>query len=476
MDAHTQTVTDYTRDPVAFIDDLMPLNEKRQPWRLSEYQRRVIRLAFRWNDAGRLILRLLLWGEIKKSGKTLILAALGIWWSYTRAFTEVISTANDRNQAQSKVFATMKALIEANPRLKESVNGKMSGSTINLTNGTVIRAIASDAEGEAGARHSLVIHDELHGAKHPAAQRLYAELTPPPTEPDAFRLIGTYAGYTGESVVLEKLYERGLTGERIDDELEVFSVEDGTFVMFWSGTPRQPWQTPEYYASQQIDLTDSEFDRMHRNAWTSGTSVFVNRAGWDACVVPDLRPMLSSSGMWIFGGIDASTKRDRAAAILVAPEKDGRVRLVSHRIWKPTKEDPLDIELTLEAWLREMAERHLLACVYADPYQLHRTITSMARQGIPIQEYPQSDPNLIRMSQNLFELFKGKNIALYDAEDLREHVTAAVALEKTRGFRIAKERTTKKIDGAVALAMACMAAVDHGFRGAPVGSAHIPWL
>src|SRR4051794_7690936 len=52
---------DYTCDPIGFIDDLIPLNEKRQPWRLSDYQRKVMRLSFRWNAAGRLVLRLLLW-------------------------------------------------------------------------------------------------------------------------------------------------------------------------------------------------------------------------------------------------------------------------------------------------------------------------------------------------------------------------------------------------------------------------------
>ena len=45
------------------------LNEKGQPWRLSAYQRRVLALAFRWSLAGALLMRLLLWSELKKSGK-----------------------------------------------------------------------------------------------------------------------------------------------------------------------------------------------------------------------------------------------------------------------------------------------------------------------------------------------------------------------------------------------------------------------
>ena len=79
----------YARDPAAFADDLIPLNEKGQPWRLSAYQRRVLALEFRWSASGALLMRLLLWSEPKKSGKTFIAAVLGLWWSFVTANTEV---------------------------------------------------------------------------------------------------------------------------------------------------------------------------------------------------------------------------------------------------------------------------------------------------------------------------------------------------------------------------------------------------
>ena len=61
----------YTADPAAFIDDFIPLNEKGKPWRLAAYQRVVMAFAFTLA-----LLRLLLFGEPKKSGKTLVLACL----------------------------------------------------------------------------------------------------------------------------------------------------------------------------------------------------------------------------------------------------------------------------------------------------------------------------------------------------------------------------------------------------------------
>jgi phage terminase large subunit-like protein len=149
----------YARDPVAFIDAFIPFNEKGQAWRLSAYQRRVLALAFQWSPLGRLLLRLLLWSEAKKSGKTMIAACLVVWWGFTRASTEVICCANDYEQALSRVFGTVLALCRHNPELKRSV--RPLASELHISNATVIRAIASDYKGAAGSRHSLVVFDEM---------------------------------------------------------------------------------------------------------------------------------------------------------------------------------------------------------------------------------------------------------------------------------------------------------------------------
>jgi len=98
--------------------------------------------------------------------------------------------------------------------------------------------------------------------------------------------------------------------------------------------------------------------------------------------------------------------------------------------------------------------------VLVDPYQFHRSITTLKAAGIPIAEFAQTPANTIRMGQELFDLLKGRNLELYPAPDLREHALNTVAVESLRGFRIAKEKTSQKIDAIVALAMACVAAVD----------------
>ena len=64
------------------------------------------------------------------------------------------------------------------------------------------------------------------------------------------------------------------------------------------------------------------------------------------------------------------------------------------------------------------------------------------------------------MGQILFELLTGKNLRLHAAAELRQQALSTVAVETGRGFRIAKEKASRKIDAIVALAMACVPALD----------------
>ena len=107
----------YVHDPVRFVDEFIRRNEKGRAWTLSPYQRQVLALAFCWGPTGALLFRILLWSEIKKSGKTFIAACLAIWWGFVTGNTEIICAANDLDQSVGRVFRTVVALLRANPRL-----------------------------------------------------------------------------------------------------------------------------------------------------------------------------------------------------------------------------------------------------------------------------------------------------------------------------------------------------------------------
>jgi hypothetical protein len=452
----------YAHDPAAFVDEFVRKNEKGLPWRLTASQRRVLALAFRWQGRGRtremrLCLRLLVWSEPKKSGKTFLAACLGLWWAFTRASTEVICCANDLEQATSRVFATMAALCKHNPALGESV--RVYSTEIVVENDTVIRAIASDYRGAAGSRHSLVIFDELWAFDSERARRLFEEMTPPPTEPDAWVLIVTCAGLLGESELLESLYRRGLEGKRLDNDLEVYDA--GEMTMFWSHTPRQSWQTAEYYAEQQRHLRPNTYLRLHENRFVSAEGSFITADLWDLNVDQRLAPVLADRSMRLIVGGDAGLKDDCGALVGVTWEDD-KLRLVLHKIWKPTPGQPLDLESTIEAELRSWHTRFAIQRVVVDPWQMARSVATLKAAGLPIEELPQTLPTLTAMGSALYEALRGRNLRLYPDAELRQQALNTVAVDSVRGWKISKDKASRKIDGIIALAMACYAAIRQG--------------
>src|SRR5262249_45205007 len=102
-----------------------------------------------------------------------------------------------------------------------------------------ITAIASDAAGAAGANPNVTAFDELWGAVSERSRRLWDECVPPPTRQIACRLTTTYAGFEGESELLEELYKRGLQQPCVGDSL----YAGGGMLMAWHHKPIAPWQT-----------------------------------------------------------------------------------------------------------------------------------------------------------------------------------------------------------------------------------------
>jgi phage terminase large subunit-like protein len=84
----------------------------------------------------------------------------------------------------------------------------------------------------------------------------------------------------------------------------------------------------------------------------------------------------------------------------------------------------------------------------------------LAHCGLPLVEFPQSVPNLTEASSNLYELIKGRNIVAYVDDEIRLAISRCAALETSRGWRIAKEKASHKIDVVVALAMAALGAIE----------------
>lgn len=198
--------------------------------------------------------------------------------------------------------------------------------------------------------------------------------------------------------------------------------------------------------------------RLHHNQWATAEETFITPEMWDPCVNQSHHPSITDRSP-LFVGIDVGIKHDNAARVAVKWDEQGeKLILVSHRIWKPTPNKPLDLENTVEQDLRDLNEQGDVVEYLADPYQMHRSISILQAAGLPIREFPQTPANITLMGQTRFDLLTGQNLEIYSSDELRQQALSTVTVDNPRRWRITKEKASKKIDAIVALAMACVAA------------------
>jgi hypothetical protein len=202
-------------------------------------------------------------------------------------------------------------------------------------------------------------------------------------------------------------------------------------------------------------------ERAFLTGFVTSEDSFVSLTAWDRCVDPSLGPAPPNRSLPLYVGVDASVRHDQTAIVAVTFDKKAQLtRLCFHRVYQPSPDDVLDFEGTVERTLLDLKERYRVRKVLFDPYQMQATAQRLIKAGLPIEEFPQSVPNLTAASQNLYDLIQSQALVAYPDADIRLAVSRAVAVDTMRGWRISKVTQSHKIDVVVALAMACHAAVQ----------------
>jgi phage terminase large subunit-like protein len=442
-------------NPIAFIEEVLYDPETRRPFVLLEAERTFLKYAFLIDADGRLLYPEQIYSCPKKSGKTTFAAiyvlTMVLIFGYT--FPEAICAANDLEQSVGRVFAAIKRIIECSPLLIGEA--KITADKITIGNAVII-AITSNYASAAGANPTVTVFDELWAYDSERARRLFDELVPPPTRQMACRLTVTYAGFTGESVLLEEIYQRGLQQPQIGPCLY---AGDG-MLMFWSHECIAPWQDKKWRDNMRRSLRPNQYLRMIENHFVSAESRFIDMTQWDRCTDSNIGHMVSDRNLPIWVGVDASVKHDSTALAAVTWSQSAQnVRLVDHRIFVPRPEQEIDFSRDVEQTLRDWHRRFSVRAVLYDPYQMAASSQRLIREGVPMKEYPQSPSNLTQIGENLFGLIKARNLMVYPDGEIRSAVSHAIAAEGARGWKIAKDRQSHRVDVVIALGMAAHACV-----------------
>jgi phage terminase large subunit-like protein len=468
----TQTSSLSILDIITWTQSEFYIPELSGPIKLYPYQIAALREALSKDDNGNYRYNLVVWGDIKKSAKSSIAAARALYAAFTNQWASIKIVANDLKQADSRVAFYLRRALELNPHYVKDTDYKQAGYRVTLpVVHSTIEAIPIDPGGEAGGNDDLMVFSELWDARHKAILKMWTELTISPTKfGKSQRWVETYAGYSGESPILEPIYERGIVGEHLDlsytddegyhdlTDLEVYRT--GSMLMLWNTIPRLPFQTPEYYTEEEENLLPEEFQRVHRNKWVSSVSKFVEKTWWQNCYEP--LPALTPGESCILaadapkGSEDKSYLADSFSLVLVTrhPSNPKHIAVRYCGIWQPDKGQLLDF-LPIEEEIRRLVSTFSILEFTYDPYQLHDMAMRFRREGIVNAKEFKQGVDRLKADKQLRDVIINKRIAHDGNPLLTQHIdNANVVSHGEEGIRIIKRQPHLKIDAAVALSEA----------------------
>jgi hypothetical protein len=191
-------------------------------------------------------------------------------------------------QSIGRVFAAVAKIVACSPIFSDAIVQRDKIAFPSFGD-AFICAIASDAAGAAGHNASFICFDELWGIQSERGRRFWDEMSTSPVRKISARLTTTYAGYSGESELLEELYKRGLAQPQIGKDL----YAGAGLLMFWSHQPVAPWQSQAWLDEQRRSLRPNQYLRQIENRFVTSESAFLPPGSWDACIDDKLTPVIS---------------------------------------------------------------------------------------------------------------------------------------------------------------------------------------
>lgn len=312
-----------------------------------------------------------------------------------------------------------------------------------------------------------------------ASRRLWEELIPPPTRPNAFRFISSYAGFSNSDNVLKDIYDYTVKPENLINIGKQYNYAKGEWeqiplyvkgdtIYYNTNSGNFPWQTKEYYSSarESPGFRLSAYLRIHENRWVDAEEG-IDMSHWNSCkeLGKELEYFDIPEGtkkIPLAVGVDASLVKDRAA-VVTTYKMDGKIWLGPWRTWQPSKANPLKMEDTIEKYILELAKKFHIQIGYYDPWQFQRSADTLRAKGLNFQQFPQSQPNTIKMSEYMLDTLRERRLVLPcrtpALKDLEDEVKMTTVKEVPgRGRRFVKDSSSKKIDTFIALTMAVLAA------------------
>ena len=433
----------------------------------------------------------------KKNGKSELAAGVALYMTCgdNEWGAEVYGCASDRQQA-SIVFDVAVDMVEQCPALKKRIKPVMSVKRLvyKPTN-SFYQVLSAEAYTKHGLNVHAVIFDELHSQPN---RELFDVMTKGSgdarTQPLFFLI--TTAGTDRHSVCYEQHQkaEDILNGRKIDPTFYpvIYGASDDA-----DWTSEEVWYQANPSLGHTIDISkvrnaclsardnpaeENIFRQLRLNQWVKQSTRWMQMEKWDACAFLLL-------GRECYGGLDLSSSIDITAFVLVFPPRDDtekyiflpyfwipeenmvrRVRRdhVPYDVWEKqgfleTTEGDVIHYGFIENFIDNLGKKFHIKEIAFDRWGAVQMVQNLEGLGFTVVPFGQGFKDMSPPSKRLMELVLEKNIAHGGHPVLRWMMdNIFIRTDPAGNIKPDKEKSTEKIDGAVASIMALDRAVRNG--------------
>lgn len=428
----------------------------------------------------------------RKNAKTALsafLLLLHLVGPEARENSQLFSAAQSREQA-AVLFNLAAKVVRFSPELSAYVQIRESAKSLACPElGTVYRALSAEASTAMGLSPVFVVHDELGQTKGPRSELYEAlETASAAQESPLSIIISTQAPTDADllSILIDDALKGGDPRTKVvlytaDEALDPFSEEairqaNPHFDVFMN----QAEVFDQAEAARRMPSAEAGYRNLILNQRIDPTAMFVSRSVWQNNG-KEPRPL---AGRKVYGGLDLSSVSDLTALVLIGEEVgewdvESTFWLPEQGLMEKSRQDrvPYDVwhgQGLLQAtpgasisydfvaqYLRGVFNRYDVQALAFDRYNMKFLRPCLVRAGFTereLERFVEFGQGMVSMSPALREL---ETMLLRSELRHGNHpvltmcaANAALEIDAAENRKFTKKKSTGRIDGLVALAMA----------------------
>ena len=445
----------------------------------------------------------------KKQGKSELAAAVALLLTCGdgEERAEVYGCAADRQQA-TIVFDVAADMVRMNPALNRRVKILASQKRIiyKPTN-SFYQVLSAEAYSKHGFNISGVVFDELHTQPN---RKLFDVMTKGSgdarTQPLYFLI--TTAGNDTKSICYE-------THQKAKDIIAGRKHDSTFYPLIYGADENDDWSDPEvwkkanpslgvtvdiekvkqaYESASQNPGEENAFRQLRLNQWVKQSVRWMPMDKWEACAFRVDEKSLE--GRLCYGGLDLSSTTDMTSFVLVFPPEDEDDKFVIlPYFWIP--EDTLDLRVKrdhvpydiwlkqgyiqttegnvvhygfIESFIEELGENYNIREIAFDRWGAIQMVQNLEGMGYTVVPFGQGFKDMSPPTKELMKLTLEQKLAHGGHPVLHWNMdNIFIRTDPAGNIKADKEKSTEKIDGAIATIMA----LDRAIRNGNVNSASV---